>query len=69
MTLAYWPIVRLHCQRPYWALTLPLAAVFYTAMTIDSAWQYRHGRGGRWKGRIAASPVPPTQPEARSGAE
>jgi hopene-associated glycosyltransferase HpnB len=59
MTLAYWPIVRLHRLRPYWALTLPLAAVFYTAMTIDSAWQYRHGRGGRWKGRIAA---PRTQP-------
>jgi hypothetical protein len=31
-------------------------------MTIDSALQYRHGRGGRWKGRIAASPVPRTQP-------
>jgi hopene-associated glycosyltransferase HpnB len=59
MTLAYWPIVRLHRQRPYWALTLPLAVVFYTAMTIDSAWQYRHGRGGRWKGRIEA---PRTQP-------
>ena len=59
MTLAYWPIVRLHRQRPYWALTLPLAAVFYTAMTINSAWQYRHGRGGRWKGRIEA---PRTQP-------
>ena len=59
MTLAYWPIVRLHRLRPYWALTLPLATVFYTAMTIDSAWQYRHGRGGRWKGRIEA---PRTQP-------
>lgn len=54
MTLAYWPIVRLHRLRPYWALTLPLAAVFYTAMTIDSALQYRRGTGGRWKGRIAA---------------
>jgi hopene-associated glycosyltransferase HpnB len=62
MTLAYWPIVRLHCLRPYWALTLPLAAVFYTAMTIDSALQYRRGRGGRWKGRIAAPPVPGGQP-------
>jgi hopene-associated glycosyltransferase HpnB len=59
MTLAYWPIVRLHCLRPYWALTLPLATVFYTAMTIDSAWQYRHGRGGRWKGRIAAPRAQP----------
>jgi hopene-associated glycosyltransferase HpnB len=60
MTLAYWPIVRLHRLRPYWALTLPLAAVFYTAMTIDSALQYRRGTGGRWKGRIAAPPVPRT---------
>jgi hypothetical protein len=59
MTLAYWPIVRLHRLRPYWALTLPIAAVFYTAMTIDSAWQYRRGTGGQWKGRIAA---PRTQP-------
>jgi hopene-associated glycosyltransferase HpnB len=59
MTLAYWPIVRLHCLRPYWALTLPLAAAFYTVMTIDSAWQYRHGRGGRWKGRIAAPRAQP----------
>ncbi len=59
MTLAYWPIVRLHRQRPYWALTLPLAAVFYAAMTIDSAWQYRHGRGGRWKGRIEAPRAQP----------
>jgi hopene-associated glycosyltransferase HpnB len=56
MTLAYWPIVRLHRLRPYWALTLPLAALFYTAMTIDSALQYRRGTGGRWKGRIAAPP-------------
>ncbi|MEM7024119.1 MAG: glycosyltransferase [Pseudomonadota bacterium] len=54
MTLVYWPIVRLHHQQPYWALTLPLASVFYTAMTIDSAWQYRHGKGGQWKGRINA---------------
>jgi hopene-associated glycosyltransferase HpnB len=59
MTLAYWPIVRLHRLRPYWALTLPLATVFYTAMTIDSAWQYRHGRGGRWKGRIEAPRAQP----------
>jgi hopene-associated glycosyltransferase HpnB len=59
MTLAYWPAVRLHRLRPYWALTLPLAAVFYTAMTVDSALQYRRGTGGRWKGRVAA---PRTQP-------
>jgi hypothetical protein len=59
MTFAYWPIVRLHRLGPYWALTLPLAAVFFTAMTIDSAWQYRHGRGGLWKGRIEAPRMQP----------
>jgi hypothetical protein len=48
--------------RRYWALTLPVAAAFYTAMTIDSALQYRRGRGGRWKGRIAAPAAPRTQP-------
>lgn len=51
MTLAYWPTVRLHHLRPYWALTLPLAAALYTVMMIDSALQYRRGTGGRWKGR------------------
>jgi len=59
MTLAYWPIVRLHGLRPYWALTLPLAAVLYTAMTVDSALQHRRGNGGRWKGRVAALALSP----------
>ena len=58
MTLAYWPIVRLHGLRPYWALTLPLAAVLYAAMTVDSALQHRRGAGGRWKGRVAALGLP-----------
>ncbi len=62
MTLAYEPIVRLHRLRPYWALTLPLAAALYVAMTIDSAWLYRHGKGGRWKGRVAAPAAPRAQP-------
>jgi hypothetical protein len=29
---------------------LPLAAALYTAMTIDSALQYRRRRGGLWNG-------------------
>ena len=37
------------CEMPLgWGLALPLAAVMYILMTIDSAWR---GRGGSWKGR------------------
>ena len=59
MSLAYWPTVRLYRLGPHWALTLPLAAALYTAMTIDSALQYRRGKGGRWKGRVGAPAAPP----------
>jgi len=34
-----------------WSLALPLTAVLYILMTVDSAWQTWHGRGGFWKGR------------------
>lgn len=34
-----------------WSLTLPFAAMIYTAMTVGSAIQHWHGRGGQWKGR------------------
>jgi hypothetical protein len=55
MSAAYAPTVRLYRQ-PWWrALTLPLAGVLYTAMTIDSA--RRHARGGTWKGRNFTPPT------------
>ena len=45
MSAAYAPTVRLY-RLPRWrALTLPLAGLLYTAMTIDSA--LRHARGDR----------------------
>ena len=52
MALAFWPTLRLYCLGPAWALTLPLAAVLFGAMTLDSAWRFRRGAGGRWKGRV-----------------
>ena len=55
MTLAYWPIVRLHCLRPYWALTLPVAAVFYTAMTINSALQVSAREGWSMEGPLRSA--------------
>lgn len=52
--------MQLFCFRPtvsfyglpaWWAATLPVAALLYMAMTVDSAWRHRCGRGGAWKGR------------------
>lgn len=37
-----------------WALTLPLAALFYGYATCVSAVRYWLGRGGQWKGRAQA---------------
>ncbi|MBM3564724.1 MAG: glycosyltransferase [Alphaproteobacteria bacterium] len=51
MAAAYRPTARLY-GRPAWqALTLPLAGLLYTAMTVDSGLRHRRGVGGGWKGR------------------
>lgn len=55
MTVAFRPTLRLYSLAPIRALTLPLAAVLCTVMTIDSALQHRRGRGGLWKGRLHAA--------------
>lgn len=51
MTVAYLPMIRFYRLNPLWALTLPLAAVFYMGATLYSAFQFWLGRGGEWKGR------------------
>ena len=51
MTISYLPMVRFYRLNPLWALSLPLAAVFYMGATIHSAAKYWLGRGGEWKGR------------------
>ena len=51
MTLAYLPMVRFYRLHLLWALTLPLAAMFYMGATIHSAIKFWMGRGGEWKGR------------------
>ena len=60
MTATYAPMVRFYRLNLLWALTLPLAALFYLGATVDSALQYWSGRGGRWKGRVQdpAAPTP-----------
>ena len=52
MVVAFLPTLRLYELAPGWSLTLPVAALLFAAMTVDSAIQYRRGAGGRWKGRV-----------------
>jgi hopene-associated glycosyltransferase HpnB len=59
MTVTYLPVLRLYGLSPLRAPCLPLVALLYTAMTVDSARRHRAGRGGEWKGRaIAPGPRP-----------
>lgn len=51
MSITFIPTLRLYRASPLWALTLPVAALLYAGMTIDSARRFRQGKGGLWKGR------------------
>ena len=55
MCLCYAPMVRFYRLNPLWTLTLPAAAAFYAAATVNSALQFQRGRGGQWKGRTQDS--------------
>ncbi|GAA3438420.1 glycosyltransferase [Kutzneria kofuensis] len=53
MAGTYLPMLRFY-RLPVWlAPALPVVAVLYTAMTVDSARRHWLGRGGAWKGRTA----------------
>jgi hypothetical protein len=52
MAGVFLPTLRLYGQPPVVALFLPVAALLYTGMTLDSAWRHWRGVGGGWKGRI-----------------
>jgi len=52
MAVAYWPTLKVY-HMPLWrSLTLPLAALLYGAMTLDSARRHWMGQGRAWKGRV-----------------
>ena len=53
MTASYVPQVRYARQPVALALSLPVAAVLYLLMTLDSARRHHLGRGTAWKGRVA----------------
>lgn len=52
MAVAIWPTLRLYRQPILLAPFLPVAALFYCAMTIGSGIAHARGRGGAWKGRV-----------------
>jgi hopene-associated glycosyltransferase HpnB len=54
MAIAFVPTLRFYRLSPAWALALPAIAFWYMLYTLDSAYQYARGRGGRWKGRVQA---------------
>ncbi len=51
MSLTYLPMLRLYRLSPLRAPGLPLIALLYAAMTVDSARRHYAGRGAEWKGR------------------
>jgi hopene-associated glycosyltransferase HpnB len=54
MTGSYWPSLRYYQQRSAWALSLPVIATLYLAMTWTSALRYWRGDRSRWKNRVYA---------------
>lgn len=56
MAAAYRPTLALYREPAWRAMTLPIAGLLYTLMSIDSAWRSWRGRGGGWKARTYALP-------------
>lgn len=52
MAVAYWPTLKVYHMPRWRALTLPLAALLYSGMTLDSARRHWMGQGRAWKGRV-----------------
>jgi hopene-associated glycosyltransferase HpnB len=50
---SYLPMLHAYRLAPWWAPALPVIALLYAGMTVDSAWRHWRGRGGAWKGRTA----------------
>ncbi|MFE3323748.1 glycosyltransferase [Streptomyces sp. NPDC059176] len=56
MAATYAPMLRYYRQTLWLAPLLPLTALLYLLMTVDSAVQHYRGRGAAWKGRTYARP-------------
>jgi hopene-associated glycosyltransferase HpnB len=51
ITVTFHPTVRNYNLPTAFSLALPIAAVYYLGMTVDSAYRHRRGLGVQWKGR------------------
>lgn len=51
MLYTFQPTLRAYALAPIFGLTLPVAALLYLGMTVDSAWRHWQGIGRQWKGR------------------
>jgi len=49
--ISYLPTLARYRVSKFWALALPLIAIFYMAATISSALDYWRGTGAKWKNR------------------
>ena len=56
MTGSYIPMLRYYRQTLWLAPLLPLTALLYLLMTVDSAVRHHLGQGAAWKGRTYARP-------------
>jgi hypothetical protein len=54
MTVTFGVTVRFYSLSWPWALSLPIAGMYYAYAACISAVRYRLGRGGQWKGRAQA---------------
>jgi hopene-associated glycosyltransferase HpnB len=52
---SYMPTLARYGRNRFWALALPLIALFYMAATVGSAVNYWRGQGARWKSRAYGS--------------
>ncbi|MFE0424774.1 glycosyltransferase [Streptomyces sp. NPDC058953] len=59
MVGTYLPMLRYYRVSPLLAPVLPVTALLYLGMTVDSAVQHYRGRGAAWKGRVYARPGNP----------
>jgi hopene-associated glycosyltransferase HpnB len=55
MALAFQPMLRFYRVSPLWGMALPAIAFGYMLYTLESAYRYARGEGGRWKGRVQAN--------------
>ena len=51
MMYTFQPTLRLYALAPTYGVVLPIAALLYLGMTVDSAWRHWLKVGGQWKGR------------------